>query len=58
MTKGIYFKMEGGNYYKEIVKPRTKYYKETRKYTDLGFVGNKVEEVSKEEFLKNVGSHD
>ena len=42
----------------EYFKSRTKSYKETRKYTDLGFVGNKVEEVSKEEFLKNVGSHD
>jgi len=42
----------------EYFKSRTKYYKQTRKYTDLGFVGNKVEEVSKEEFLKNVGSHD
>ena len=61
MTKVIYFKMEGGNYYKEIVKPTGRYMLSSdpeNGQDEVEISSHRVDKISKDEFLKNEGIHD
>lgn len=61
MTKVNYFQMKGENYYKEIVKPTGRYMLVSDweiGQDEVEIHSQRIVKVSKEEFLKNVGSHD